>query len=205
MRKQLLIAFCFLTISLNAFATQYFIFNLAGQDVYSQLYLQVNLGDTVTFATSFDHTTQQVSLTTWNANDTTLLPGGLDGPAGGFTFIATSLGDIYYVCVEHVQADLMKGMIKVSQLGIESNKPVTMQIMQSVSEQYIKLLVTGNSTGQMNVEMLNLSGQVVKTINMGLSGDESSAIIQVGDMPKGVYMIRWSYANINKAKKIILQ
>lgn len=209
MRKQLLIAVAFLALSLNSFTqinidTYHTIIN--SSNAYVPSYIQVNLGDTILFATSTGHTTQQVSLATWNANDTTLLPGGLDGPPGGFTFVATTLGDIYYVCVEHVQeASQMKGMIKVSQLGIETNKSVTMQIMQSVSEQYIKLVVTGNATGKMHVEMLNLSGQLVKTVQIELSGDESSAIIQVGDMPKGVYMIRWSYGNVNKAKKIILQ
>lgn len=203
MKKQLLIAIGFLTFTLNASATQHVIFNIT--DTYSPAYLQVNLGDTIIIATTLTHTTQQVSYATWMANDTTLLPGGLDGPPGGFTFVATTLGDIYYVCVEHVQMSAMKGQIKVSQLGVNDHKSITMQILQSVSEQYIKLLVSGNVSGPMEVEMLNLSGQVVKTIHMELSGDESSATIQVSDMPKGVYMIRWSYANVNKAKKIILQ
>lgn len=202
MKKQLLIAIGFLSFTLNASATQHVIFNIS--DTYSPAYLQVNLGDTIIIATTLFHTTQEVSYATWLANDTTS-NGGLDGPAGGFTFVASTLGDIYYVCVEHVQMDLMKGQIKVSQLSTEDHKSITMQILQSVSEQYIKLLVSGNVTGPMQVEMLNLSGQLVKTIHMELSGEESSAIIQVTDMPKGVYMIRWSYGNVNKARRIILQ
>jgi plastocyanin len=203
MAKRLLLAIGFTFLSFQAFSAHYYIYNV--QETYVPDYLQVNLGDTVTFATTTFHTTQQVTQATWLANDTTLMPGGLDGPPGGFTFVATTLGDIYYVCVEHVQMDQMKGIIKVSQLDVEENKLISMHIMQSVSEQYVKLTVTGGVPGLLHVEMLNLSGQVVKTAKMNLSGSETSAIIQVGDMPKGVYMIRWSYGTINKARKIILQ
>ncbi len=203
MAKRILIAFGFFILSLNAFSEVHVI--TAVNVSYVPSFLQVNLGDTIIISTTNFHSTQQVSQATWNANDTTLLPGGLDGPPGGFTFVATTLGDIYYVCVEHVQDDQMKGMIKVSQLGIDENKAFNMQILQSTSEQYVKLIVNGGLPGQLHVEMLNLSGQVVKTVQMDLTGEETSAIIQVGDMPRGVYMIRWSYGNINKAKKIILQ
>jgi hypothetical protein len=99
----------------------------------------------------------------------------------------------------------MKGMIKVSQLGIEANKPLNFQIFQSIAEQSVELKVTGGSVCEMHVEMMNLSGQVVRKLNIDLNGDETSTIIEVGDLPKGVYMIRWSCGNINKARKIILQ
>lgn len=203
MKKQLLIIFSALFLTANAFATQHVITN--SSNVYSPLTLQINLGDTIIIGTGLSHTTRQVSQSTWNANDTTTLIGGFGDVTTGGMIIPTSLGDIYYVCVEHVIMSSMKGMIRVSQVGIEDHKSVTMQIMQSVAEQYLKLVVTGEASGQMHVEMLNLSGQVVKNINIELSGDECSAIIQVSDMPKGVYMIRWSYGNVNKAKKIILQ
>ncbi len=203
MKKQLLTIIGFLTISFNAFATQYYITN--SSDTYVPSFLQVNVGDTVNFMAGPTHTTRQVSAGTWVTNDTTMLGSGFGDLGPGGIFIPSSLGNVYYVCVEHVQSDQMKGLIYVSQLGIESNKSITMQIMQSVSEQYLKLVITGNGTGNIHVEMLNLSGQVVKTIGMELNGDETVANIPVGDMPKGVYMIRWSYGNVNKARKIILQ
>lgn len=204
MRKQLLFSAILLLLNINAFATVYVITNSG--NAYVPAALQVNLGDTIIYGASISHTGRQVSQSTWNLNDTTTLGGGFGDIYSGDTLIATSLGMIYYVCVQHVQgASQMKGTIFVSQLGIESNSSVTMQIMQSISDQYLKLVVTGGNSGQMHVDMLNLSGQLVKSINLELSGEETSAIIQVSDMPKGIYMIRWSYGNINKAKKIILQ
>jgi len=203
MKKQLLIALSALFVGANAFATQIPLTNSG--NAYIPLVLQINLGDTIIVGTGITHTTRQVSQATWNANDTASLGGGFGDKTPGDFIIPTSLGDIYYVCVEHVAMNSMKGMIKVSQLGIEDNKSFTMQIMQSVAEQYLKLVVTGNASGNMQVEMLNLSGQVVRKLDLQLSGDESSTTVQVGDLPKGVYMVRWSYGKVNKARKIILQ
>src|SRR5688572_30539588 len=146
MKKRLLFIFAALLLSANAFAVKIVIYNIS--NAYSQPYVQINLGDTIEFATTLTHTTQEVSMATWLANDTTHLPGGFDGPAGGGIWVPTTLGEHYYVCVEHVQMDQMKGIVKVSQLGVEDNKSVTMQVFQSVSEQYLKLVVGGGSIGQ---------------------------------------------------------
>jgi plastocyanin len=203
MKKQLLAIFAALILMGQAFATQHVLTNSG--NTYIPATMQINLGDTILIGTGGSHTTRQVSQATWNANDTATLVGGFGDVNTGGMIIPTSLGDIYYVCVQHVAMHSMKGMIKVSQLGIEDNKSFTMQIMQSLADEYLKLVVSGGSSGQMHVEMLNLSGQVVKSVQMQITGDDCSTVIPVGDMPKGVYMVRWSYGNINKAKKIILQ
>lgn len=202
MKKQLLTIIS-IAFTLHAFATQVIISNSGNN--YTPANVTISLGDTVLFATTLSHNAREVSQTTYAANDTTALPGGFETPYGGGMVIPTSAGVYYFVCVPHVQMHQMKGTITVNTVGIENNKSITLQIMQSVAEQYLKLMVTGGSTGQMDIEMLNLSGQIVKTIHLTLTGEETSAIVQVGDMPKGVYMIRWSYGNVNKAKKIILQ
>lgn len=203
MKKQLLILISSLLIGTNVFSTTHVLTNSGNN--YVPATLQINLGDTVIIGTGITHTTRQVTQPTWNANDTTMMVGGFGDLTTGQLLIPTSLGDIYYVCYEHVQMFQMKGMIKVSQVGIESIKPLSFQIFQSTSEQHIELLVSGGIHCEMHVEMLNLTGQTVRKVNMELNGDETSAIIEVGDLPKGVYMIRWSYGNVNKAKKIILQ
>lgn len=202
MKKQLLTLLSIIFVGAQAFATQHVITNSGNNFVPNNI--TIALGDTVIFGISGLHNARQVSLATYTANDTVALPGGFETPYGGGMVIPTSLGTMYYVCVPHASMG-MKGIINVSGVGIENNKSITMTIMQSVADQYLKLLVTGGFEGQMNIEMLNLSGQVVKTIKLQLQGEETSHIIQVSDMPKGVYMIRWSYGNINRAKKIILQ
>lgn len=203
MKKQLLALLSIVFVGVQAFATQHVITNSGNNFVPNNI--NVAVGDTVIFGITSMHNARQVSLSTYTANDTILLPGGFDIPYGGGMWVASTIGTVYYVCVPHVASHQMKGIINVGGVGIETNQSITMTIMQSIADQYLKLVVTGGQESMMNVEMLNLSGQVVKTIQMHLTGEETSAIIQVGDMPKGVYMIRWSYGNINKAKKIILQ
>lgn len=202
MKKQLLFVLSALFVGINSYAGHVIITNSGNN--FNPNSVQINLGDTVIFGIGITHNAREVSQATWMANDT-VSNGGFQVGYGGGIFVPTSLGDYYYVCVPHVQMHSMKGMIKVSQLGIEDNKSVTMQIMQSVAEQYLKLVVTGTAVGNMDVEMLNLSGQIVRSLDVQLDGSETSATIQVGDLPKGVYMVRWSYGAINKAKKIILQ
>jgi plastocyanin len=203
MKKHLLILFGSMLIGLNAFSATHILTNSGNN--YVPANLQVNLGDIIIIGTGASHTTRQVSQSTWNTNDTNALAGGFGDLIAGDTIFANTLGDIYYVCIEHVEMNAMKGIIKVSQLGIEAFKPLNLQILQSISEQKVELVVTGGSVCEMHVEMLNLSGQTVRKVNIDLNGDETSAIIEVGDLPKGVYMIRWSCGNVNKARKIILQ
>lgn len=203
MKKHLLILVTSLLMGINTFSATYVLTNSGNN--YVPANLQVNLGDIIIIGTGMTHTTRQVSQTTWNANDTATLAGGFGDLVPGDTIFATTLGDIYYVCVEHVIMNSMKGMIKVSQVGIESFKPLNFQIFQSTTEQHIELVATGGNTCEMHVEILNLSGQIVRKVNMELNGEETRTIIEVGDLPKGVYMIRWSCGNINKARKIILQ
>lgn len=202
MIKRLLFFAFFISMSVKAFSITHDIYNSG--NTYAPANIQINLGDTVFFGLSILHDARQVSFATWSANDTTQLPGGFDLDYGGGYVIPTSLGMIYFVCTPDVQSMGMKGTILVSQLGVEENKSITMQIMQSVAEQNLKLVVNGGTEGKMHVEMLNLSGQIVKTITLNVTGDESTTTLMVSDMPKGVYMLRWSYANINKARKIIL-
>jgi hypothetical protein len=203
MKKLLLILFSSLLIAGNAFSVTHYITNSG--NAYTPINMQVNLGDIIIIGTGPTHTTRQVSQTTWNSNDTATLVSGFGDLVPGDTIFANTLGDIYYVCVEHVATHGMKGMIKVSQVGIEVFKPINLQILQSISEQKVELVVTGGNACEMHVEMMNLSGQIVRRVTMELSGEETSAIIEVGDLPKGVYMIRWSCGQVNKARKIILQ
>lgn len=203
MKKQLLTLILGVFAGVQAFATQHVITNSGNNFVPNNI--NVAVGDTVIFGITSMHNARQVSLATYTANDTIALPGGFEIPYGGGMWVASSIGTVYYVCVPHAQSHQMKGIINVGGVGVEDNKNVTMTIMQSVADQYLKLVVTGGAEGLMSVEMMNLSGQVVKTLQIHLEGEETSTIIQVGDMPKGVYMIRWSYGNINRAKKIILQ
>lgn len=201
MMKRLLLSFLVVIAGSQVFAVKHTIVNSGF--TFSPASLTINLGDTIEFVLSPSHDARQVSLSTWTANDTTALPGGFEVPFGGGIVVPTSLGDIYYVCVPHASIQ-MKGRITVSQLGVENNQAVTMQILQSVSDSYIKLNFTGGNTGSISLEMMNLSGQIVKKMTVQLDGGSASESLFTGDLPKGVYMIRWSIGSVNRAKKIIL-
>jgi len=202
MKKQLLLVLSTLFLGFQAHAANVIITNSGNN--FTPTLVTINLGDTVFFNISASHNAREVSQATYIANDT-ISNGGFEVPYDGGFCVPTTLGDHYYVCVPHVQMHAMKGIIRVSQLSTETFKPVNLQILQSVYEQQIELKVTGGTACEMHVEMLNLGGQTVRKLNLELNGEETSNIIQVGDLPKGVYMIRWSYGNVNKAKKIILQ
>src|SRR5687767_4343646 len=122
MKKHLLILSASALIGINAFSATYILTNSGNN--YVPATLQINLGDTIIIGTGLTHTTRQVSLSTWNANDTATLVGGFGDLSSGEMLIPTSLGDIYYVCIEHVEMNAMKGMIKVSQIGLEAYKPL---------------------------------------------------------------------------------
>ena len=203
MKRHLLIALTAFSFSFSSYAAHVIITNSGNS--FAPANVQINLGDTVIFGITSSHNAREVSQSTWAANDTIALPGGFEVPYGGGIYVPTTLGDHYFVCVPHAQMHGMKGIIKVSQVGLEAIKPLNFQILQSTSEQKVELRVSGGVACEMHVEMMNLSGQIVRKVTMGLHGEETSAIIEVGDLPKGVYMIRWSCGNLNKAKKIILQ
>jgi len=64
-----------------------------------------------------DHTFTQVTQATWNANGTTVLPGGYNFGVGtpnpGIDFTITPLSAVWYVCQNHVSMG-MKGTINVT-------------------------------------------------------------------------------------------
>jgi len=203
MKKHLLTSIFTIGFAMSSFATTYTITN--GFNVFTPATVNALVGDTIIWNLAVSHDVVEVDQSTWAANGNTPMSGGFSLPNGGGQYViqAGDVGTIYYVCSPHASMG-MKGRIFVGTLGLENQNSISMQIMQSVQDQFIKLTVNGPTTGKVMVDMMNLSGQVVKTTSLNLQG-ETSTMIEVGDLPKGVYMVRWSYGNINKAKKIILQ
>jgi plastocyanin len=73
--------------------------------------ITINQGDTVTFVLASFHNAQEVTLATWNANDTTHTS-GFFVPFGGGSTVLTVPGIHYYVCKNHAPMG-MKGTITV--------------------------------------------------------------------------------------------
>ncbi len=72
----------------------------------------ITVGDTVNFALASIHNAVEVSQSTWNANDTTRLPGGFGVPFGGGQVVSIPLGTHFFVCQAHASMG-MKGIITV--------------------------------------------------------------------------------------------
>ena len=99
-----------LALPLSLFGTTHLI--VSSGFSFSPNSITVNSGDTVHFALAGIHNAVEVSLTTWNANDTTS-NGGFRLPFGGGTTVMTAAGTHYYVCQAHASMG-MKGMIIVN-------------------------------------------------------------------------------------------
>ncbi len=80
---------------------------------YSPPTLTVNPGEVITIQASASHSLAEVSATTWGVNGTTPLGGGFGVKTANYTFTASTLGTIYYVCQNHVASMGMKGTITV--------------------------------------------------------------------------------------------
>jgi plastocyanin len=113
MKKSLLSILLFSTITFG-YSTVITVTNVAFK--FSPDPLTITVGDSVRFTVNPIHKPVELSQVTWNANDTTHLPGGFDLPFGGGLVPASLLtvGTHWYVCYAHVQLNGMKDQIIVN-------------------------------------------------------------------------------------------
>src|SRR5258708_31282891 len=71
--------------------------------------ISIVAGDTVIFSIPGIHNAVEVSQATWNANDTTSLPGGFHVNFAGASAFPTQLGTHYYFCQPPVSSFCMQG------------------------------------------------------------------------------------------------
>lgn len=150
---------------------------------YDPATLNVVVGDEVTIQATTTHPLRQVSESDWNANNNTQLVGGFGTETSNYTFTVTALGDIYYVCSNHVGAG-MKGKIVVSDpTGIRD--AVTMTALQvypnPVTDGVLNIATSEQLDGQ-SIEFYTTNGQLVSTI--ALSGMQREVRVALAD---GVY------------------
>jgi plastocyanin len=119
MKTKILLAVCFMSISIAGFSTKWTIVNSGF--TFSPSAISISYGDSIIFSLASIHNALEVSQTTWNANGNTALPGGFSLPFGGGLVLPAqlSVGTHYYVCQPHASSG-MKGTITVlSTTGIE--------------------------------------------------------------------------------------
>ncbi len=102
-----------LALALVAFTTQAQITIITqNSNTFAPASATVDVGETVTFNVSTQHTATQVSEETWMVNGNTPLPGGFNFGSGMHEFVPASPGTIYFVCIPHAGMG-MKGQLVV--------------------------------------------------------------------------------------------
>ena len=121
MKKYLLSLFLFLS-GTAGFCTTWIITDSGS--TFNPNTITITLGDNVSFDLASIHNAVEISKATWDANGTTVLPGGFQTPFSGGLVQSSQLavGTHYYICTNHASSG-MKGVIIVqSTTGISENQ-----------------------------------------------------------------------------------
>ncbi len=150
----------------------------------------VTVGDTVKFVLGEFHNVREVSQTSWNANDT-ISNGGFSTGFGGGTFVATTSGTFYYVCVPHASFG-MKGTLIVTPA---SNIDISLasQFSVKVAPQPVvgngHLMVLSPMTTVASFELSDLAGNQVLVQKASLVAGANEIEIAMEHLPAGIYLL----------------
>jgi len=201
MKKIYSLFLLFCITGMIAHATNHVI-NIVGS-TYDPAALVAIVGDQVTINADPSHPTVEVSQTTWNANGSTALPGGFGSHSSSFTITLTSVGDIYYVCSNHVSSG-MKGIISVTPTGINDQLPLaglflTPSIIKNGSD--VSLVNSTGSKQEGTLYIYNLLGSIVYNTTFSTTEKQSFSI----ELPAGTYYYKLkNNMAISKGKRIMI-
>jgi plastocyanin len=170
---------------------------------YSPGTLTAAVGDQVTFNINANHPTVEVDQTTWNMNGTASLPGGFGLHSSTFTITLSTVGDIYYVCTNHVSSG-MKGKITVIPTSINEVDPLTgiylsPSLIKRGSE--VRLINTNPYRQDITLLVYNLLGAVVYTTETGQAEVQAFTF----NLPVGTYFYKLkSNVAATKGKRIMI-
>lgn len=198
--------FLILTLALQTFASAYTSHTITTSGLtFSPDSIQANVGDTIIFNVNFaTHPLQQVSSTTWAADQATPLAGGFSATSGTtFSVVMTQPGTVYYVCTMHVSLG-MKGRIFVSGMnGVNDIVSTTTMAYPNPADQLLH--IDPASSGYFSYTITDLSGRDV------LQGKEyqpaqSSLAVNISDIATGNYILSVTDADgITKRSKICIR
>lgn len=203
--KIITLSLLLLSISMAGFCqTSYFV--TTSSDLFIPDNLIINSSDTINFVLTSSHNAVEVSLATWNANDTTPLPGFAMPFGGGLVLPGQlTLGTHYYICTPHVSNTIpMKAIIIVqSPAGIAENPLLTnISIYPNPSSGKFQFSINGlPSAKNYNLEIHNMQGELIyqsKITNLKSEIDLSNQV-------KGIYFIKIYNGQTVLTKKIVMQ
>jgi plastocyanin len=202
MRTKILLPLLLMLISISGFSKTWTVTNLGS--AFTPATITINAGDSVTFSIAIAHNVVEVSKSTWDANGNTPLP-GFSLPYGGGLLLPAQLtvGTYYYVCTPHAVWG-MKGTIIVQ--GTTENAEIkpkaSVYVYPNPSTGVFHVAVSGvpsNKDG--NVEIYSLLGEKVYETVVS----NSTAIIDLSNSSKGIYLMKFNDGEGLITKKIINQ
>ena len=186
MRKMLLF-FLLFTMGIASFGKTWIITNSGF--TFSPSTLTITVGDSVNFNINSIHIVQEVSQSTWSANNITPLSGGFSTPFGGGLVLPAKLtvGTHYYVCTQHVETTGMKGTIVVqNRTDISSNKADNnILIYPNPTNSIIHFNLNISEPQQALLNIFNMAGQ--KFMEYQVQNGENS--IDLRSLSDGVYYL----------------
>lgn len=186
--KKLLFLFLSVLMLPELNAQQTFIINQGVGDTFDPSNIIVNQGDIVHFNLSAPHQIGQVTQTTWDANGSTLLPGGFSFPSGSGDYTTTTPGTIYYVCTVHASLG-MKGTIVVNAItGVNDiQKNSGGKVFPNPATVFITYR-TKETSNIHEVRILDFTGKTIKILqNPSVTDDQVK--IEIGNLNRGLYFI----------------
>jgi plastocyanin len=211
MKKIYLILFATFIISgLNA--TTFFIVPGPGPQ-WSPTLTTVAIGDVVQFGLSATHPANEVSQTTWMANQTATLAGGFGSKNTSyqFTVTATTASTIFFVCPTHVGNTIpMKGMIvKAGSTGLSAinNQITQVSLFPNPAASEVNISVPSNLS-DVTLKLIGINGQEIAltTSNQIFTNNSNTVLTAIlpNSIGNGVYFIEISAANERIYKKIVI-
>lgn len=177
---------------------------------YSPASLTVTAGDVITIQTTTAHPTAQVDAATWNANGTSTVTGGWGVQTNNYTFTASVVGTMYYVCTSHVLSMQMKGKIDVvPTVGINEKTAFlnNFELFPNPATNTIGLNFSLNANSSLSAKLFNVLGQEVCVLisNTNLQDNNYSYKLDVpANIPSGTYFVLIT-ANENRfTKKLVI-
>jgi len=191
--KIILLSLLLILTGISGYSTTWTITNSG--NTFSPATITITVGDDVNFNLEVIHNAVEVSQATWNANNSTALPGGFQTTFGGGLVPASQLGigTHYYVCVPHASLG-MKGIIIVqSTTDIPGNlfRP-DFSVYPNPSKDLVTIKAKSNVVG-LNYFIIDQAGRKVFE---GKLNSESTPV-DISHLAKGFYYLE--IAGQNKA------
>ena len=203
--RKITLSILFLSFYFSVYCTTWTITNTGF--AFSPAMLTIKQGDTVVFALTAEHNSVEVSMTTWNMNGTTPLPGGWVLPLGGGMVLPEDLtaGTHYYVCQPHASGG-MKGIIIVTGTTAVDDKPdaPSFSIYPNPSSGRVQVLM-GNTPVSKNYKLEVFDAQGNRVYATSHLNEEYMSEIELSGLAKGLYVVRFYNSQGIHSRKLILQ